>query len=168
MSLVDGTPVKSEISDEVNSQFRENDVAALKLRWAPSGRAVYFEGISRGLTSLWKVTVDPKTLRWIAGPERLTTGFNDADIALSADAKRLAFTARTESTRAWSLPFDPMAGKIKGEGQPVTATGVNPVHLNLSSNGEKLLYVATRAGTNNNELWERSLKDDREIFLTNL
>ena len=163
---VDGTPVKSEISDEVDNQFIENAVAAPKLRWGPSGRAIYFEGISRGLTNLWKVTVDPKTLRWVAGPERLTTGFNDADIALSVDAKRLAFTARTENTRAWSLPFDPRAGKIKGEGQPVTATGVNPVHLNLSSNGEKLLYVATRAGTNNNELWEKSLEDGRETLVT--
>ncbi len=135
------------------------------VRWAPSGRAVYFKGVSRGVRNLWKVTVDPRTLRWVAGPERLTTGFHDTDIALSPNGKRLAFSVRQESTRAWSLPFDARAGRLRGDAQPVTATGMNPEGLNVSRVGTHLLYVASRPGTNERELLEKSLDDNRETVL---
>ena len=136
------------------------------VRWAPSGRAVYFKGHSRGVRSLWKIAVDPQTLRWVAGPERLTTGFNDTDGALSPDGRRLAFTVRSESTRAWSFPFDARAGKVKGAGTPVTATGIDPQGLNLSSDGRQLLFVARRPGTDKSELRVKSLADNRENLLT--
>jgi len=52
--------------------------------WAPSGRALYFEGVSRGVRNLWKVEVEPHSLRWVAGPDRLTTGAGlDTDMVLS-------------------------------------------------------------------------------------
>jgi len=165
--LAGGAPVKSEMSEEVERQFRETAFTQVfNYRWAPSGREVYFEGVSREVRNLWKITVDLQTLRLIAGPERLTTGSADHDLALSPDGKRLAFSVRTESTRAWSLPLDPRAAKIKGEGQPVTATGVNPQSLNLSRDGKRLLYIASRAGTHRHELWEKSLEDGRETLLT--
>jgi Tol biopolymer transport system component len=45
--------------------------------------------------NLWKVEVDPQSLRWIAGPERLTTGAGpDLDVAISPDGRKLAFTSR--------------------------------------------------------------------------
>ena len=148
MPLAGGTPLKSGPSDWTAFPGIESNV-----RWAPSGQAVYFKGISRGVRNLWKVTVDPQTLRWVGGPERLTTGFNDTDLALSPDGKRLAFTIRNESTRAWSLPFDARVGRLKGEAQPVTATGINPEVLNLSHDGTHLLYVASRLGTTSVSCW---------------
>ena len=99
--------------------------------WSPSGQTLYFEGISQSVKNLWKVEVEPRSLRWTAGPERLTTGAGpDKDIAISPDGRKLAFTARAEKTRLWSLPFDASAGRIKGESRPVTAAGVKAGYPN--------------------------------------
>jgi Tol biopolymer transport system component len=78
----------------------------------------------------------------------------------------LAFTVRNESTRAWSLPFDASGGKVKGEGQPVTSIGKLAAMLNLSRDGKRLLYVTDLPGTQQWELWEKSLENNRETLLT--
>ncbi len=66
--MAGGTPVGSERSEEVERYFKEAGLGVEpNVRWAPSGRAVYFKGVSRGVRNLWKVTVDPRTLRWVAG-----------------------------------------------------------------------------------------------------
>jgi Tol biopolymer transport system component/DNA-binding winged helix-turn-helix (wHTH) protein len=159
-----GPPVKSEIDSQVNNQIREAAVTFSNFVWSPSGRALYFEGTSQTVKNLWKVEVEPQSLRWIGGPERLTTGAGlDRDIAISPDGGKLAFTTRAEQTRLWSLPFDASAGRINGEGRPITAAGVRAIFPNLSPDGQKLAFVTRRAGKW--ELWEKSLKDGRETLL---
>jgi Tol biopolymer transport system component/DNA-binding winged helix-turn-helix (wHTH) protein len=159
-----GPPVKSEVASKVKEQIREAAVNFSNFVWSPSGRALYFEGISQTVKNLWKVEVEPQSLRWIAGPERLTTGAGlDRDLAISPDGRKLAFTTRAEQTRLWSLPFDPSTGRLKGEERPVTAAGVRAIHPNLSPDGQKLAFVTRRAGKW--ELWEKSLKDGRETLL---
>jgi Tol biopolymer transport system component len=159
-----GPPVKSEIDSQVNNQIREAAVTFSNFVWSPSGRALYFEGTSQTVKNLWKVEVEPQSLRWIGGPERLTTGAGlDRDIAISPDGGKLAFTTRAEQTRLWSLPFDASAGRINGEGRPITAVGVRAIFPNLSPDGQKLAFVTRRAGKW--ELWEKSLKDGRETLL---
>ena len=77
--------------------MREASVDLSDFLWSPSGQTLYFEGISQSVRSLWKVEVEPRSLRWTAGPERLTTGAGlDRDIAISPDGRKLAFTARAE------------------------------------------------------------------------
>ncbi len=159
-----GAPVKSEIDPKIEEQIREEASLVLgNFLWAPSGRALYFEGLSQGVKNLWKVEVDPQSLRWIAGPERLTTGAGpDLDVAISPDGRKLAFTTRSEQTRVWSLPFDTSSGRIKGEGRPLTAAGVKAVYPDLSPDGQRLVFVTRRPGKA--ELWEKSLKDGRETL----
>jgi Tol biopolymer transport system component/DNA-binding winged helix-turn-helix (wHTH) protein len=159
-----GPPVKWEIDSKVNEQLKEAAVTLSNFVWSPSGRALYFEGISQTVKNLWKVEVDPQSRRWIAGPERLTTGAGlDRDIAISPDGRKLAFTTRAEQTRLWSLPFDASAGRLRGEERPVTAAGVNAIRPSLSSDGQKLAFATRRAGKW--ELWEKSLKDGRETLM---
>jgi serine/threonine protein kinase len=166
--LTGGTPKKSELDPEVEKQFRENKLEEVTSgRWAPSGRSIYFLTVSLGLRDIWKVTVDPQTSRWMAGPERLTVGLgSDTDFALSADGKQLAFTMRVETIRAWSLPFDADVGRIKGQGQPITSTGMIPVGIDLTPDGKKIAYTADRPGSRKSELWEKSLGDGRETLLS--
>ncbi len=157
--LQGGTPVKSETIGDV--------CAAGEFRWAPAGDALYFQGLSQEVKNLWGVAVDPQSLRWRGHPERLTTGTGpDTDIALSPDGLRLAFTTRVEDVRVWSLPFDARAGKLAGAGQPVTAAGIMPWMLDLTRDGQKLVFIAWRTGTQKKELWEKSLADGRERLLT--
>jgi Tol biopolymer transport system component len=103
-------------------------------------------------------------MRWIAGPERLTTGPGiDSDVALSPDAKKLAFTTRREETRIWVLPFDAAAGQVKGAGQPETPAGIEAWAFDLSRDGKKLAYFALRPGKQ--ELWERILDGGADKLL---
>jgi Tol biopolymer transport system component len=52
-----------------------------------------------------------------------------------------------------------------GEGQPVTAAGIIPWSLDLTRDGQKLVFIALRTGTQKKELWEKSLADGRERLL---
>src|SRR5262249_23159084 len=58
---------------------------------------------------------------------------------------------------------DAAAGRVKGEGRPLTAAGVKAGYPELSPDGRKLAFVTRRAGKW--ELWEKSLKDGRETLL---
>ncbi len=159
-----GNGVKSEVSPEVVEQLKGVSPANTPFLWAPSGRALYFEGISKNVQNLWKLSVDAETLRIIAGPERLTTGPGpDTDITLSPDGKKLAFTARTESNRIWLFPFDAKSGKIRGEGRPVSAAGMDAWDPDLSRDGRRLAFTTQRG--DKQELWEKSLPDGHETLL---
>ena len=158
------TPVKSAFLPEVERQVKEAAVEFSDLRWAPSADAVYFVGVSRGVTNLWKVAIEPQSLRWIAGPARLTTSAGlDTDIALSPDGNKLAFTARTEQSRIWSIPFDAAIGRTTGPGQPVTAASADAVMPALTSDGKRMAFVTRRSGRE--ELWVKRLDDGRETLL---
>jgi Tol biopolymer transport system component len=151
-----GEPVRSEVSPDVEKRVQEAGLTLGSFVWSPSGQALYFQGDSRGVTNLWKITVDPKTLSWVAGPDRLTTGPGiDSDIAISPDGKKLAFTTRREETRIWILPFGAATGQVKGAGQPETPVGIAAWAFDLSRDGKKLAYVALRPGKQ--ELRERIL-----------
>jgi serine/threonine protein kinase/Tol biopolymer transport system component len=162
--LASGTPTRSVVTKQVEQQLKEASVTFSDFSWARSGRAIYFEGTAQGVRNLWRVDVDPQTLEWIAGPERMTIGPGlDTDLALSPDGKRLAFTTRTERTRIWSLPFDAQTGRTKGGGQPITSAGMDAWTPNLSRDGKKLVFSAQHAGKR--EVWQKSLEDGRETLL---
>ena len=96
----------------------------LEFSWSASGEAIYFERAFRGARNLWKMSVDPNTLKATA-IERLTTGPEyDTRLALSPDGRKLAFTGGTRRIRAWLFPFDATRGRLRGPGQAVTSPGV--------------------------------------------
>jgi Tol biopolymer transport system component/DNA-binding winged helix-turn-helix (wHTH) protein len=162
--LIGGAPVKSEFSPQVSKQLKEADVTLTDFQWSPGCGTLFFEGVSQSVRNIWKVEIEPNSLRWIAGPERLTTGAGrDTDLALSSNGKRLAFTVRSEHTRLWSLPFDAAAGRVKGAGQPITNAGIDASYPDLSPSGERLVFRAQQAGKE--EVREKSLKDGRETVL---
>ena len=159
-----GQGVKSEFAPDVERRIKEAALEFHNFQWAASGRALFLEGNSQGVRNLWRVEVDPHTLRWMAGPERLTTGAGpDTDIAPAPDGRKLAFTTRIERTRIWSLPFDAAAGKVAGTGQPMTAAGVDVLQFDLSRDGQQLAFLVNRAGKQ--ELRKKSLADGSEMML---
>jgi len=163
-SISGGSPIKSEVAPSVDQQIKDASVSFGNFTWAKTGRAIYFEGYSKGIANIWRVVVEPQTLRWVGGPERLTVGpGTDTDIALSPDGKKLAFTTRTNVTRAWSLPFNALTGRTIGTGQPVTPAGVRVNTFDLSVDGSMLAFVIHRAGKN--EIWKKTLADGQETLL---
>jgi Tol biopolymer transport system component len=164
-TIGDGTEaVRSPIAPTVQREIESIAVQLRSFAWAPSGRALYFEGASRGVTNVWRIAIDPGSLRWIAGPERLTTGAGqNRDLSLSADGRRLAFTIQNEQTRLWSLPFDPQRGVLTGASSPLTVQGVDASSPDVTRDGSRLAYRIVR-GTRH-ELWSRSLADGRDHLL---
>jgi Tol biopolymer transport system component/DNA-binding winged helix-turn-helix (wHTH) protein len=164
-----GTAVNSQISPEILKQI--GVVAAgsvvgewaddFKFSWAPSGEAIYFERTFRGVRNIWRMTVDPKTLQAIA-IERVTTGSGlDTEFSLSPDGKKLAFTSKAQSIRAWMFPFDATRGHVTGSGRAVTTPGTVALRPVLSRDGKKLAFCGNRAGKWG--LREVSLADGREV-----
>ena len=167
----DSTPIQLEIPPSIQQQFAEvaksgtvvEHHGEMSFTWSPKADAVYFESGYQGAINLWKLAVDPKTMRATA-VHRLTTGPGpDSTLAISSDGGRLAFTAKAERIRNWLFPFDPRAGRITGPGQPLTAPGRTAVVPSMSRDGKKVAFSIDLAGRF--ELWEKSLIDGREAPL---
>ena len=148
---LDGTDVtRSAIAPGVLAElersalsFREVDGTPNAFTWSPRGDALVFEGMSRGVHNLWKVGVDPQTLAWTRGPERLTTSSDrNARPRFSRDGTRLAFVSRRERVRLWSFPFDPRMGRLLGAGEPLTPETFDALSPDVSPDGLRLVYTA--------------------------
>src|SRR5262249_51154225 len=146
--IAGGPGVKLEIAPAVQRKLAEasgEGQAGLQLgdysfSWSPSGDAIYFERSYRGAKNIWKMTVDPNTLR-ATGIDRLTTGPGpDAGAAVSTDGRRLAFTAKSQRIRTWLFPFDAAVGQIRGSGEAISSPGRLSVDPTLSRDGTKVSY----------------------------
>ena len=167
VSLDGISPAKSTVSADVAARLKKTGVNLTEFAWSPLGDALYFEGRSEEAVNIWRVGVDAKTLEWIEGPERVTVGGGlDTNIAVSPDGKKLAFTVRDESTRLWSLPFDPITGRILAKGEPITPKGANALYPDVPPNGMHVVYRTIRRGKH--ELRRRSLiaGEDRTLPVT--
>jgi Tol biopolymer transport system component/DNA-binding winged helix-turn-helix (wHTH) protein len=159
VSLAGGAAVRSEIAPEILRQLEEvaglgYEARDVKFSWAPSGKAIYFERTFRSAKNLWKMTVDPVTLR-ATSIERLTTGPGlDTQLAVSADGRKLAFTAEMQHIQAWLFPFDANNGRVTGTGAAVTSPGMEAWLVNLSRDGKTLAFQGKRAGKWN--LWGKN------------
>jgi Tol biopolymer transport system component/DNA-binding winged helix-turn-helix (wHTH) protein len=152
-----------EVSSQIGKIFRvfENEWAEdFKFSWAPSGRSIYFERTFRGAKNIWRMTVDPQTLRAIS-IDRVTTGPGlNTELSLSPDGNKIAFTDESAHVRAWLFPFDATRGRITGSGQPVTSTEVQAFEPRLSPDGKRLAFGGVRSGRW--DLMESSVPDGRE------
>ena len=159
-----GAPaVRSPIDPEVARRIAEASVTLGRFVWARSGRALFFEGVSEQTRNGWRVDVTPHSLAWSGGPERLTTSTSqEADLALSPDGTRLAFTSRSNRTRLWALPLD-ADGVVKGAGAPVTADGGDALDADALADGSQIAYRSDR-GTRQ-ELRVRRLADGQDRLL---
>jgi Tol biopolymer transport system component len=164
--IAGGTPVRGEPTAEVAARLKQAALGIVSFTWGPKGDVLYVEGSTTGIQNLWRIGVDPDTLQWISGPDRLTTGPGiDSDIAVSRDGKRLAFVTRTETSRLWSLPFDAAARRVTGDPQPVTPPNLIAMGFDLSSDGKHLVFVTRQSGKQMSELWSRSMDDGKDSML---
>ncbi|OGU27687.1 MAG: hypothetical protein A3K13_00885, partial [Gemmatimonadetes bacterium RIFCSPLOWO2_12_FULL_68_9] len=164
----DGTsPVRSPVGADVAIRVKKTGVSLTEFVWSPLADALYFEGRSEEAVNIWRVGVDPHTMEWRDGPERVTVGGGlDTNIAVSPDGNKLAFTVRDESTRLWSLPFDPIEGRVLAKGEPITPKGADALYPDVPPNGMYVVYRTIRRGRH--ELHRRSLiaDDDRMLAVT--
>jgi Tol biopolymer transport system component/DNA-binding winged helix-turn-helix (wHTH) protein len=159
-----GPAVRSELDPRVREQFDATGVALSDFVWAPSARFLYFEGRSQSVRNVWRVAVNPTTLQWTDGPERLTTGpGRDSGLVLSADGSRLAFSVTSGESGIWSFPFDAEVGRITGPGAAITTGDPDERGADAWLDGRKLIYLAAR--NDRQELWERSTGSGAQLLL---
>ena len=136
--------------------------------WQPLGDALVFSARSGDTTNLWRIRISPKTWRIIGTPERLTSGptFEQGpSVASSAgEVVRIAFAALSDTTEIWSLPIEPNQGKVTGELKRLTQDNAADLHPALSPNGDKLVFVSSRSGSQ--EIWIRDLRSGELSALT--
>jgi Tol biopolymer transport system component/DNA-binding winged helix-turn-helix (wHTH) protein len=163
-----GRPVRTELSPEILRAAEDAAGTGISawadpdshFSWAPSGKAIYFERTFRGARNIWRMKVDPQTLRATA-IERLTMGTDlNSDFSLSSDGRKIAFSSESRKVQAWMFPFDAKTGRITASGKAVTSSGMEAWEGGLSPNGNQLAFLAIRAGRW--ELWEKSLVDGQE------
>ncbi len=172
--IAGGLAIKLEIPSEIQRALKQASGEAVtgqqqgdySFSWSPAGDAIYFERVYGGARNIWKMTVNPETLRAV-GIERLTTGpGTDAAVAISRDGRRLAFTAKSQRIQTWLFPFDAATGQIKGNGNAITPPGRTSIEANLSPDGTRVAYCVHKGEGSGpgfidvrNELWLKSLVD---------
>ena len=163
-----GRAIESRFPSRLQKQIEALEVAPgfpewrmdFRFAWAPSGKALFFERSFRGARNLWRMTVDPATLQ-PTNVERLTTSAGlDAELSVSPDGTKLAFTSERQQIRAWALPFDANHGRVTGPGEPVTSAGIEAWALDLSRDGKKLSVWGDRDGRTG--VWETSVPNGGE------
>ncbi len=165
------------VADRTNSRLNAVDTSAAAplgllepdvirdISWNPAGTALIVEAFSDGVPTLWRVPVEPVSLRWRT-PERLTTAPASAQAAaVSPDGTRVAFTSAPVSTRAWLLPFDANSARLTGDGRALTDDDLSIVSLSLAADGSALCYGALEAGRNNFRLFHTDLTTGSTTFL---
>jgi hypothetical protein len=167
LPLSGGEPMLTEMDEDVSRSAKQ---AGLSLGGdfsvSTAGDALYRSGVSNGVVNLWKFDLDPQTGHWVGGPHRLTTGVGiDSEVAVSRDGERLAFVTKTQTSRLWWQTFDAAAGRATGDAQPLTAPTLSVRSFDLSADAERLVYVGTRPGKEQMELWSHSFEDGQATLL---
>lgn len=139
--------------------------------WSADGRYLYFSSNRGGSMNLWRVPMDEATGKPLGRPQPVTTGggAESQHISVSADGRRIAYVSRVESMNIQRVAFDPVAGRINGEGQWVTRSSraydqpaVSPDGRRLafnSSGKQEDIFVANLDGSGLQQLTDDAPKD---------
>jgi Tol biopolymer transport system component/DNA-binding winged helix-turn-helix (wHTH) protein len=166
-----GRVIESRISPDVEAGLAR---AGIRLRglafpfsrlerfaWAPSGQYLYFEALTEGARSIWRISVDKETLEWTKGPDAITSGIgNHAEISISPDGHMLAFTAQASRTRIWAFPLDGSSGRAAGAGTPVTPGRDSEVYTRTTADGAILIYRSVQGSRNEFKVRRAAAPDD--------
>ena len=136
-----------------------------RFQWNASGTALYVEAYDRGVRNLWRVTVEPRTLRWLTAERLTTSGSDEGASALSWDGTRLAFTITGGPTRLWAFALDTTGGRFADQGKPITEEGADVNDFDLSRDGRTVAHQMLRPGRQESELWTTDLDSGRSELI---
>ena len=122
------------------------DNAALNVSpaWTPGDR-ILFVSNRDGARDVYTVRVTSAGMP-VGKPTRLTTGLNAHSISLSADGRRLAYSAYTSHANVWAIPI-PTDGPVSVDRATQVTMGNQTVEsMTLSPDGRWLYFDSDRSG----------------------
>ena len=142
--------------------FRVSDDQALNMSpaWLPGGSTLLYVSDREGGRDLYQLRLT-RAGRPAGDATRLTTGLNAARVSVSADGRRLAYAALTESANVWSLPIPGAGVASVRQAEPVT-TGTQVIEgFYLSPDRRWLAFDSDRGG--NPQLYRMPLVGSGEV-----
>jgi len=141
----------------------------VRFHWNSTGTALYVEALVNEVRNVWKVHVEPTTLAWESA-EQLTAGAGaDVGAAISPDGTRLVFTTQRNASRLWIFPFDAAAGRVTGEGTPLTPEDGDVGGAILAPDGTEAAYTLRRPGSRSVDMWAVDVDSgERELLAQNV
>ena len=113
--------------------------------WLPRGRQLLFVSDRDGGRDIYRVALR-RSGETVGPPTRLTTGLNAHTVSLSADGKRLAYSAYTETANVWTLPIPDREPASVSQATAVT-TGKQIIEaIAVSRDGRWLAFDSDRSG----------------------
>jgi TolB protein len=111
--------------------------------WAPDGASLLFVSNRGGSPNIWRVAIDQQTGQARGEPQPVTTpAANIAHLSISADGRRLAYSAVQESQNIEMLRFDPVKGEVLGQPQPVTTGSRFWANPDPSPDGTQVVFYS--------------------------
>jgi Tol biopolymer transport system component len=165
MGVDDDSVVRSEIAPDVlrvlESSFVGPSAWLSTLAWSPGGDALYLTANDRPTRAIWRMTIDPITLAWVRGPDRLTSGPGNAVAAsLSRNGRRIVFSTQRTGWGLYSWPFDPVTAHVTGDAVLLQTSALHGDTPDVSPDGRQLVYDDEQRG-----LRVRTLATGKETLL---
>ena len=132
--------------------------------WSRNGRYLYFVSDSGGSMNLWRVPIDEASGKTLGEPEPITNGVPFlAHPTISADGRRIAYTAKLETRNIQKITLDPATVTVQGEPSWVTSGSESWANPDPTPDGEWIvaytgeepagdLYVIRSDGTGRRQL----------------
>jgi Tol biopolymer transport system component len=113
--------------------------------WLPGRRSLLFVSNRDGGRDLYQVNLT-RGGRPARDAGRLTTGLNAASVSVSADERRLAYAAFTETSNIWALPIPASGVASVSQAEPVTRGTQVIERFHVSPDGRWLAFDSDRGG----------------------
>jgi serine/threonine-protein kinase len=90
-------------------------------RWSSDGRYLFFVSNRGGSMNLWRIRVDVRSGKPLGSAEAIVTPATSvAHLSVSADGRRIVYSAPTTTQNVERLAFNPVAGSVIGDPSAVT------------------------------------------------
>jgi Tol biopolymer transport system component/DNA-binding winged helix-turn-helix (wHTH) protein len=160
VATADGGLQACELAAGVRQRF---EAAGLGVRgrsvaWSSDGRELYFVGEAQRTADLWRISVDPVSLRVDDGPIRMTTGADAEQTPVTGrHGRAIAFAVARQSRRIAVVDLDETGRSTVGSPRFATTDEDEAWESGLSPDGHTLAFMTRSRGGRTAELRERNL-----------
>jgi len=111
--------------------------------WSPDGQHIYYISNRGGSPNIWRIAVDQSSGASRSAPQPITTpAAVVAHLSISADGKRLSYSAITETQNIHRLAFDPVKGEVIGGPVNLTTGSRFWGNPDPSPNGSEVVFYS--------------------------